>query len=461
VSPGRRAGAAQRADRGVSQGIRAFGRTTRSRLGLRAYRAAQRARNSALTMRDVTVMASALARAAATRRDARTAPGGRRILMLTISTVEHDPRIRKVARSLAERDYAVDIMAPAAESAGSEQDVEPGVRHVRVPLRSIRRLALVYQEEFRRHALRRSFDYVHANDLTTLTVGWAIARVRRVPLVYDAHELWTENVEYDGREWVPMSRRTRLVADRWERFLLRDVDLVVTVGPSIAEDFERRDSHARRPLLLANYPSLGLPPPETAARTIRDECGLGDAHFVTLYLGGVNPLRNIEGVIRAHAQLPPHHVFVVRGPGVELFEEEYRALARRLGVEDRVFFLPPVAMDDVLVGAAGADCGIVMLRNICRNFWLFYPNKLFEYAFAGLPIAVSDFPDAGRYVREERCGVTFDPDSPHSIAAALLALGSDREAARAMGERGRASILAGRNWETAVEGLVTAYDRLA
>jgi glycosyltransferase involved in cell wall biosynthesis len=114
-------------------------------------------------------------------------------------------------------------------------------------------------------------------------------------------------------------------------------------------------------------------------------------------------------------------------------------------------------MHEVVAAAADADCGVVMLRNICRNFYLFYPNKLFEYAAAGIPIAVSAFPDVSGFVQGERCGVTFDPESPESIAAALRSLSADREAARAMGRRGREAVLRHYNWESAMSSLVAAY----
>jgi glycosyltransferase involved in cell wall biosynthesis len=74
---------------------------------------------------------------------------------------------------------------------------------------------------------------------------------------------------------------------------------------------------------------------------------------------------------------------------------------------------------------------------------------------------VSDFPDVRSFVVGERCGVTFDPDSPQSIAEALRWLGKHRDEARAMGARGRDSVLRDRNWETAAEGLVAAYAGLA
>ena len=113
------------------------------------------------------------------------------------------------------------------------------------------------------------------------------------------------------------------------------------------------------------------------------------------------------------------------GPGLEDYGEQLRAVVREAQLEHRAFLLPPVAMNEVVAAASDADCGIVMLQNICKNFYL-DPNKLFEYALAGLPIAASAFPDVAGFVHGERCGVTFDPESPESIASALLSLSSDR-----------------------------------
>ena len=81
----------------------------------------------------------------------------------------------------------------------------------------------------------------------------------------------------------------------------------------------------------------------------------------------------------------------------------------------------------MLEGAFGADCGIVMLRNICKNFYWFYPNKFFEYMAAKLPVAVSNFPDVTAHVEKERCGVTFDPNDPERIASAIRFLGEIRK----------------------------------
>jgi len=372
----------------------------------------------------------------------KTIEHGKRILMLTTSQIEVDPRINKGARTLARHGYDVDIMCyqhrPGIVTV-LEEAVRPGVQYIKVPPEVQWQghrwpLHFWFQEEFCHAAWQRPYDYVHANDLPTLLAGWFLARARRVPLVYDAHEMWSENVIYNGRAWVPMSAWVRRLARYYEGFLVRYVDRLITVSPSICTELQRRYKIARAPSLLANYPELALlHGKQRALPSLRALCGLTDDHFVTLYLGGVNPLRNIETVIQAHQYLPAECVFVIRGPGVDVYGKDYQTLAQALGLEQRVFCLPPVAMDEVIGGAAGADCGIVMLRNICKNFYWFYPNKFFEYMLAGLPVAVSHFPDVTTHVEREKCGVVFDPDSPQSIAAALRRLYEHPEEAQALG----------------------------
>jgi len=384
--------------------------------------------------------------------------------MLATSQLDVDPRIDKTARSLARRGFEVQVLHSTAgvRHAGvEERDAASGVCHVRVPLPD--RLAsgwLLFQENLRREAMSREFDFVHANDLTTLLTGWLLARVRGVPLVYDAHELWSENVWLTARGYEPMPALVRKLATLYEGALVRSVALFFSVSRSICAEYQRRYRLADPPVLLPNFPEVERLRAAGGGASIRELCGLGDAHFVTLYLGGVNPLRNVENVIRAHHLLPPEYVFVVRGPGLELCRDGYAALARSLGLEERVFMLPAVARDDVLGGCRGADCGIAMLRNLCRNFYWFYPNKLFEYMLAGLPVLVSGFPDVAAHVTAESCGLTFDPDRPESIAAAIRALGGDPAAARAMGRRGQEGVLREFNWEAVAGRLVDGYARL-
>ena len=203
-----------------------------------------------------------------------------------------------------------------------EEAVHPGVRYIRVPQEAKWQDVDGYcTSGFRRNfaalayrglRLRPCQRFIHVACWLALGPG------RSVPLIYDAHEMWSENVSYDGQEWVPMPLWLRTLARYFEGFLVRYVDRLITVSPSICTEMQRRYKIAQAPYLLANYPELALLyGKQRALPSIRALCGLTDDHFVTLYLGGVNPLRNIENVIKAHQYLPEKCVFVIRGPGVD------------------------------------------------------------------------------------------------------------------------------------------------
>ncbi|CAN5291056.1 glycosyltransferase [soil metagenome] len=389
---------------------------------------------------------------------------GNKILMLTISQIEIDSRINKTAKSLAENGYDVFIIAyhtlPNQENF-QKQVIQEGITYIRVNQpQTYRVLNGFIQQDFIEAAKYCEFDFVHANDLTTVLTSWLLARKNGCPLIYDSHELWSDNVTWNGKQYVRMKWWKRFIARLLENNILSYVDSFYTVSPSIVNEYEKRVN--KKPLLLPNYPDiLTLDKPNTIAPSIRTQCNLSDEHFITLYLGGIGPARNIETVIKAHQFLDKRFVFVIRGPSIERYGQEYLDLARSIGVGNRIFLLPAVGRDDIIAATKGADCGIVMLENLCKNFYWFYPNKFFEYSLAGLPVAVSNFPDVSAHIAKERNGVTFNPSDAKSIAHAINVLASDIEEARAMGQRGRASILREYNWHNAFNIMLKEYKRLS
>lgn len=389
---------------------------------------------------------------------------GKKILMLTISQIEIDSRINKTAKSLAENGYQVFIIAYHTQDGQEnfqQQVIQEGITYIRVNQpQTYRILNGFIQHDFLTAAQHCDFDFIHANDLTTILTAWLLARRSGCPLIYDSHELWSDNVTWNGKKYIRMPWWKRYLARILENTMLTHVDSFYTVSPSIVNEYAKRTG--KKPLLVANYPDvLSLDKPYTTEPTIHSLCNLPDDCFVTLYLGGIGPARNIETVIRAHQLLDERFVFVIRGPSIERYSPDYIKLARTLGIEKRIFFLPAVGRDDIVTATRGADCGIVMLENLCKNFYWFYPNKFFEYSLAGLPVAVSNFPDVSTHIAKEGNGVTFDPSNAHSIAAAIKSLADNIIEARAMGQRGRASILREYNWDSAVSVVLQEYKRLS
>ncbi|PWB39692.1 MAG: hypothetical protein C3F19_14600 [Rhodocyclales bacterium] len=396
---------------------------------------------------------------------------GKRVLMLTTSQLAIDPRIPKVAFTLADAGYEVDVMAyttnPEQPTALVTEEVRPRVRYLWVRhINVYDGIWRIYQREFVEFGMNRVYDIVHANDLTTLLAAWFIARKSGRMLVYDAHEMWAENVILRNGEYVPIEGWRRWLANFAERFLVRRVDLFSSVSGEICREYKRRFHLPAEPFLLPNFPlkeSLTASEPDQATvpeliRAQKGDLALPEGAFITIYLGGINPLRNIENVIRAHGLLSNEFHFVIRGPYVNYYAPSYLALAEQCGAAGRVHLLEGVTQQQLMGAAKGCDCGIVMLKNLCKNFYWFYPNKFFEYMFMRLPVACSDFPEVSAHVKHEKCGVVFDPEDPASIAAALRRLAGDRNEARAMGERGYTSAMERYSWESIEPAYVAAYE---
>jgi len=389
-------------------------------------------------------------------------PAGKRVLFLTISQIEIDARINKVARSMAESGYEVTIIAwDLTLRKPPSEKVCPGVSYRWVDYIYPLSLHRYYQDAFVMAGLRETFDYVHANDLTTLLSAWLLSKLRNVPLIYDSHEIWSENVFYDRnlKKYIPHRAWIRWILKHLEKRLLPDADIFLTVSYGICVWFKDQYNLKKLPLLLPNYPELNLLEPHMDS-SLRVRCGLSQDKFLILYLGGVNPARNIESVIESLQYLPDECVFIIQGPGINVYGKDYVRLASSLGVQHRVFCLSGVGRNEVVAAAQSADCGVLMLQNLCLNFYFYYPNKLFEYMLAGLPVGVSNFPTVSELVNTEQCGVTFDPHDPKDIASALRWLYEHPNERNRMAERGKQSVIEKYNWNVAVKALLDEYDRL-
>ena len=249
-------------------------------------------------------------------------------------------------------------------------------------------------------------DLVHANDYNTMWIGIAAKLALGSRLVYDAHELWPDR---NGRsEWRPW-----LLAS--EGLFLRVADATLTASPGYAALMARR-YRVTPPLVVRNIPER--PVAHDAVPTRGPSSSLG-ALFV--YVGGLMPGRGLEQTIRALTLVPGARLRLI-GPGAQSYRAMLQQAAVSAGVADRVEFIGPVPPGAILPAIADADAGIMLIEPICRSYELTLPNKLFEYAAAGVPVLSSDLPVIGRYVRSHQLGEVVEPGDVDEIALAMRRL---------------------------------------
>jgi glycosyltransferase involved in cell wall biosynthesis len=89
-----------------------------------------------------------------------------------------------------------------------------------------------------------------------------------------------------------------------------------------------------------------------------------------------------------------------------------------------------------------------------------YPNKLFEYMAAGLPVIASDFPLWRSIIDAADCGICVDPTDPVDIRRAIVRLMGDPNERRRLGENGRKAVQEKYAWVSEEKKLRHLYQQL-
>lgn len=236
-------------------------------------------------------------------------------------------------------------------------------------------------------------DLVQAHDLDALRAATWLGETNDIPVIYDTHELWSEQPFIDSQE-------AKQYWDSLEKELIQKTDAVMTVNKPLAEILCRRYDLDEVLALHNCQEKQQLKPRPQNKKPI------------ALYQGAYVPHRGLEQVIAA-AQLTRHVDIAFRGFGPS------ESQLKKLDKKSKIQWWKPVPGHEVVQGAALADIGLIPFLPTCLNHYYSTPNKLFEYVSAGLAIAGSDIPEIRKFVTQYEMGELYDPYSPGQIAEVL------------------------------------------
>ena len=238
-----------------------------------------------------------------------------------------------------------------------------------------------------RVSLRFRPDVIHCHDIYPLPAAIALGRLHKARVIYDAHEIETERVPP-----LPSERKSFIAGI--ESSSADDVDALITVSAGCRAFYDQVFSRTE---LVMNIPEPSRE--EANADDVREMCGVGGTTPLIVYTGAISGKhRGLDKVVRALPLLPEAHL-VVLGPRHSISDPWLQGIADEEGVASRVHLLPPVDASAVPATIRNADVAICPIQDATLSYRHSMPNKLFEAAYSGLPICVSNLPDMAAFVR--------------------------------------------------------------
>jgi len=153
----------------------------------------------------------------------------------------------------------------------------------------------------------------------------------------------------------------------------------------------------------------------------------------TTVLGAVGrcaPEKGFDVLLRAMVELPDCHLVIV-GEGPQ--RDELAALARELGIEDRLTFTGWI--DPPWVSAIAFD--IVVVPSRVEGFGL----VAVEAMLAGMPVVGSRVGGLPEVVTDGVNGLLVEPENPSALAGSIRQLADDPERRKVLAQAGRASMV--------------------
>jgi glycosyltransferase involved in cell wall biosynthesis len=370
-----------------------------------------------------------------------------RVLMLLSNPFRPDPRVHKEAKALIKAGHKVTIACWDREKKHQEKQTIDGIEIVRFgprsafskPVKVMVTLPLFWSRAFS-FSMKREWDIVHSHDLDTLPLGIVLTKLKRLPLVYDSHEIYSSMVA-EVLQGAPF-RLTR----RLERWSVKKPDAVVCVNDRFATILDGWG--VKRSVIVMGCPEVSEVP-ENVREALRKELS-PDGTPIVLYVGMLEPHRNQVELARGFAgDKCPAALFIMGGFG---------SLAGEIkGIKGPRFkFIGEVKPSELPSYNHAADILVAVYDPAYGNNRDSVPNKLFEAMSAARPIVVAKGTWTGETVEKLGCGLTaaYGTDEVFQAIDRLL---SDRTLNGECSKNGKGAHLKEYNWPHMEKRLLALY----
>jgi glycosyltransferase involved in cell wall biosynthesis len=333
------------------------------------------------------------------------------VCIVSPGNLSSNPRLVKEASALHEAGFRVTAVTcaynPALEPFDDEIAAEASWKIVRVPRlagerylnRGARPLAGILcglgldvptaiaanasggpSSALRRAAVRIRADLYIAHYIAALPAAAAAARRHGAMLGFDAEDF------HAGEGGSGEAERFRMkMVEMVEAASVPACSHVTAASPLIGQAYAARYGVAPRTVLNVfplDMAPVGSAAPQSGPRSLR-------AYWFSQTIGLD---RGLQAFLAAMAVAKTRISLDIRGSNRWGHGDGLMAMARELGIADRVTLLPMAPPDEMVRLAAAYDLGLSLETDVSENRRLCLTNKIFTYLLAGVPTMMSDTP---------------------------------------------------------------------
>jgi glycosyltransferase involved in cell wall biosynthesis len=262
-------------------------------------------------------------------------------------------------------------------------------------------------------------DAVLARDLKIARFLLRAHRRRPLPpLVFESHQIFADTLQEEA------DRTGRDVSAKLQRLRALEAEVYGEAAGLLVL------THRLASLLRERFATRGRFHVAPDGADVRSALPVaqGAATGPVTYLGNFHPWKGVEILVQSAAHSPAMRVTLVGGEPDP--RRRIEALARSLGVADRVRFVGPVPPPKRWGYLAEASVCVLPLTRSAFGTSFTSPLKLFEYMAAARPIVASDLPALREVLRDGENALLVPPEDPAALAAAIRRVQEDQTLAR-------------------------------
>ncbi|MBU0686157.1 MAG: glycosyltransferase [Thermoplasmatota archaeon] len=313
---------------------------------------------------------------------------------------------------------AMEIAAGGLEKRGHEVIVlAPEVNPIPVTTRPVHYLpsiefksypgyrVVISPSDMLEHLRRERVDIIHSHGIASMAIlSLTAARALKLPHVLTFHTMANEAMKY----YSPIGINSEIMQKMvwiYLRNLLKRPEIVIAPSAPIKEELEMNGVRMKSCEVVPTGVDCTRFTPERYDKGFLGKYGLAGMR-VLLHVGRLSPEKRFDIVLKAVAELgqrePELRLLVVgKGPSAD----EYKRMAKDLGIKDKVVFAGFLPDDELPV--AYASCEALVIASTFETQGL----VVLEALASGTPVAGIRYRAIPEFVREGKNGCLFELDT--------------------------------------------------